>query len=131
MITKAYHYLYYCYYNLINAKADHREDGASGLLSLLLTSILIAVYFYFNILFQRKTYLPALEGFLIFLVGIILAVLNWLYFVKKKKHMIAVKDFVGSPRYLGLIVGILLLILPFALFVFSGIKMGNYIRSIR
>lgn len=130
MITKAYHYLYYCYYNLINTKADHREDGASGLLSLLLTSILIAIYFYSNILFQRKTYLPALEGFLIFFVGIILAVLNWFYFVKMKRHMTAVNDFVDSPRYFALILGILLLILPFALFVFSGIKMGNYIRSI-
>src|SRR5687768_11833508 len=126
MLIRGYHYLYYCYYNLVNARADYREDGASGLLSLMLTSILIAVYFYSNILFQRQTFMPALEAFSIFFVGIILAVLNWLYFVKKKKHIVAVNHFAQSPRYIALIVGIVLIILPFALFAFTGIKMGNH-----
>lgn len=131
MIIRMYHYLYFCYYRMINDKLDHRQDGASGLLSLFLSSIIIAAYYNISILVERETYVPALEGSLIFGVGVTLAVCNWFYFVRKKKYLIAVTDFRDSPKYLALVVGIILIILPFALFVISGIKMGSYIRSIQ
>jgi hypothetical protein len=43
-MIKIYHYLYYCYYNLVSNKADYREDGASGLLTMFDASVLIALY---------------------------------------------------------------------------------------
>jgi len=131
VIIKAYHYLYYCYYNLVSNKADHREDGASSALTVLITSILIAIYYYVNVIIERKIFVPAVEGFGIFFIGVLLARLNWIYFVKKKKYIEAVDDFKGVPKYITVSIGVMLLILPFALFVFSGIKMGNYIRSIQ
>lgn len=130
LITKAYHYLYYCYYNLVSNKADHREDGASGLLTMFDVSVLIATYYYLNVIIGRKIFVPAIEGFGIFFIGVLLARLNWIYFVRRKKYIEAVDDFKGLPQYITVAIGVVLLILPFALFVFSGIKMGNYIRSI-
>jgi hypothetical protein len=129
LIIKVYHYLYYCYYNLVSNKADHREDGASGLLTMFDASVLIAIY-YANVIIEREIFVPAVEGFGIFFIGVLLARLNWIYFVKKKKYIDAVDDFRGVPKYITVLIGVMLLILPFALFVFSGIKMGNYIRSI-
>lgn len=130
-VKKIYHFLYYCYYNLVSAKADHREDGASSLLTVFNLSVIIAIYLHLNIFFGRKNLLPTFEGFGVFFVGILLGVFNWLYFVKKKKYIEATNDFKNAPKYFTVFIGVLLLVLPFALFVFSGIKMGNYIRNIR
>jgi len=131
VMIKAYHYLYYCYFNLVSNKADHREDGASGLLTMLDASVLIAIYYYVNVMIERKLFVPAVEGFGIFFIGVLLARLNWIYFVRNKKHIEAVNNFKNTPKYITVLIGVVLLILPFALFVFSGIKMGNYIRSIQ
>jgi hypothetical protein len=130
MIIKTYHYLYYCYYNLVSSKTDHREDGASSALTIFDSSMIIAIYIYFNILFERKTFTPTVEGFGIFFLGVLLGILNWIYFVRKKKYLEAVNDFKDVPKYITVSIGIFLLIFPLALFIFSGIKMGNYIRSI-
>jgi hypothetical protein len=131
MIIKTYHYLYYCYYNLVSNKADHREDGASSALSVLDLSIIIAIYFHLNMFFGRHSFIPTVEGFGIFFMGILFARLNWIYFVKRKKYLEAINDFKDIPKYITVLIGVILLIWPLALFIFSGIKMGNYIRSIQ
>jgi hypothetical protein len=131
LIIKAYHYLYYCYYNLVSSKADNREDGASSALSVLDLSIVIAIYLHLNMFFGRQSLIPTVEGFGVFFLGVLLGVLNWRYFVKRKKYLDAVIDSKDVPKYITVSIGILLLILPLVLFIFSGIKMGNYIRSIQ
>ena len=131
VMNKLYHYIFYCYYSLVSGKADHREDGASNLLTVLMASILISIYYYLNMILEREYFIPALEGFGIFFVGLFLWYLNRGYFVKRKNYQLAIDEFSHIPKFLTLLVGSLLLVLPFALFAFTGIKMGNYIRSIR
>jgi len=131
LIFKTYHYLYYCYYNLVSRKGGHRVDAASSALTVFDASIIIALYCFSNIIFGRKYFVPAVEGFGILFLGILLSILNWVYFVKNKNYQIAIENSKDKPKTITLIVGLLLLILPLALFIFSGIKMGNYIRSIK
>ncbi|MBX2897715.1 MAG: hypothetical protein KF763_19900 [Cyclobacteriaceae bacterium] len=116
---------------MVSNKADHREDGASSLLSLFDLSITIAIYLHLSMALGRKSLIPTVEGLGVFFLGVLFVVLNWIYFVKKKKYIEAVDDSKSVPKYITVSIGVILLILPFALFVFSGIKMGNYIRSIQ
>ena len=76
VIIKAYHYLYYCYYNLVSSKADHREDGASSLLTVLDLSVVISIYLHMNIAFERQSLVPTIEGFGVFFLGVLFGVLN-------------------------------------------------------
>jgi len=130
MIIKAYHYIFYCYYNLINKNADHKEDGASSLTTVLISSIIISIYYTLNIIVERRVFIPAMEGFGIFFMGLLIWYLDRVYFIKRKNYVVALNEFDKTPKYVSIFIGVLLLIIPFSLFVFTGIKMGNYIRSI-
>jgi hypothetical protein len=130
MIIKTYHFLYYCYYNLVSSKVDHREDGASSLLTVLNLSLVVSLYLHLNIAIGRRSLFPAAEGFGVFFVGAFLGVLNWIYFIKRKHYVEAVSEFNKTPHFITTLVGLALVILPLPLFIFSGIKTGNYLRSI-
>jgi hypothetical protein len=129
MITKFYHYLYYCYYNLVSGKSDHREDGASTLLSVLGLSIILSIYLHLSIVIGRRSLIPTTEGLGVFFLGVVLGILNWIYFIKKKNYLAAINYKYAVPKNLTIINGILLIILPLALFIFSGIKMSQHLRK--
>jgi hypothetical protein len=129
MLRKLYHYLYYCYYNLVSDKVDYRADGASSVLTVFDTSILVAVYLHLSMAIGRKSLAPTIEGLGLFFIGVALGVLNWIYFVKNENYQVAVSESKDSSKLLIIFVGILLLILPLPLFIYSCVKMSFYLRS--
>jgi len=131
ILNKIYHYLFYIYYNLVSKEAGHRAEGASSLLTVLIASIIITIYIFFNIYFGRRNFVPLIEAWGIFILGLVLSILNWYYFIKKRKYLEAINEFSNVPKFFTVLIGVFLLIIPLFLFIFSGIKMGNYIRSLK
>ncbi len=131
MARKIFHYIYYCYFVLINKKASHREDGASSLISMFILSMAIAIYYAINILVNRQKYIALLEGFGIFFLGSLIWYFCRVYFIKRQKYKEIKLEFQKMPKFVSIFIGIIILVLPFVLFVYTGIKMGDFIRSIK
>ena len=129
-MKEVYDFLYYTYYSLVSPKFDLREEGANSAITILVTSIIISVYMFLNIATKRTYYIPSLEGLGIFFFGIIVWYLNRLYFIKSNRFIRVVEKYQHKSQILPIIIGIILLVLPFTLFAISGVKMGNYIRSL-
>ena len=131
MLRTILHYLYYCYFILIHKQSSNREDGASSLISMLGLSVFITIYYTGNILFERQTYIASVEGLGVFFVGSLIWYSSRFYFVKKQKYKEIKLEFQQIPIFISIIIGVFFLIFPFVLFVYTGIKMGEFIRSIQ
>lgn len=131
MAKKIFHYIYYCYFVIINKKSSHVEDGASSLTSMFFLSLAIAIYYTVNILVERQKYVALVEGFGIFFLGSLIWYFCRLYFIKSHKFIEIEQEFQQMPKVISIVIGIIILVLPLVLFVYTGIKMGNFIRSIQ
>ena len=131
MIMKVYKYLFYCYYLLVDRNSDCRIDGAHNLLTYFVVGTAVPLYYGLCIISGRKNFNPTIEGLGVFLFGALIWYFNSLYFVKWGNGQAARKSFETSSNATSKFLGVILLFLPFALFVFAGIKMGSYIRSLK
>jgi hypothetical protein len=127
VILRFYHFLFYCYYNLVGPGA-RKPDGACSLLSVFDVAILFGVYVQFYIRLGKGNVFE-ISGLTVFIVGVILSVVNWLYFVRYRKFVVAKNEAATISRRLVVSCGVVLLILPLIVFIYSGITFAMYRRG--
>jgi len=122
-----YHYLFYCFYSIMQEKEAEKIEGAVSLLTVLFVSIIFSFYFLVHVWFDLKFFYPMPEIIAIAFICLIVWGLNRKYFINKGLANQAVKSNVDRNKGLCKLLGILLTIGQLALFISSGIVTSKHV----
>lgn len=126
-MKKMYYYLFYCFFSILQKKDSEKAEGATSLVTVLLTSIIFSLYFLSHVWFNLKIYYPKIEIFSIIFICLIVWVLNRKYFLVKGNAVSAIEMNEGKNRLLCKLLGVLLTVGQIALFIFSGMVASKHV----
>lgn len=126
-MKKVYHYLFYCFYSILQKNDAEKVEGAISLLTVLLVSMIFSFYFLVHVWFDLKFYYPLAEIILVAVICLMFWFLNRRYFMKKGLANQAVKSNEDKSKILCKLLGIFLTIGQLAMFIASGIITSKHV----
>jgi len=126
-MKKVYHYLFFCFYSILQKNDDEKIEGAISLLTVLLGSMIFSFYFLVHVWFDLKFYYPLAEIISVAVICLMVWVLNRRYFMKKERANQAVKSNEDKSKIFSKLLGIFLTIGQLAMFIASGIITSKHV----
>lgn len=126
-MKKVYFYLFYCFYSILQKKDTEKVEGATSLITVLLTSIMFSLYFLSHVWFNLKIYYPKIEIVSIVILCLIVWVLNRRYFIRKRNSDQAIQLNENRNKLLCKSLGVLLALGQIALFIASGVIASKHL----
>lgn len=114
-------------YSILQKKDAEKVEGATSLITVLLTSIIFSLYFLSHVWFNLKIYYPKIEIVSIAILCLFVWVLNRRYFIKKRNSDQAIQQNENKSRFLCKSLGVLLAIGQIALFIVSGVIASKHV----
>ena len=126
-MKKVYHYLFYCFYAIVQKNDAEKVEGAISLLTVLLVSMIFSFYFLVHVWFDLKFYYPLAEIISVAVICLMVWFLNRRYFMKKGRANQAVKSNEDKSKILCKLLGTFLTIGQLAMFIASGIITSKHV----